>query len=261
MKTQTRHPTAAELVAYALGELAAQDESRLRRHVEDCEECRDLAQDLAAFPDLEPPGDAYAVGEEELRATRGKLRTRMLETSDTAAADGEEEGAEAKVLAFATPDAPRSSRTPMAVWWGVAATFVLVFGWGISGHRTAGRLDERVSDLEGRLAATWANGRPVKLFPAEDPKRTAEEQELALADGLFLILDSYPYELPPSPLTAEVRTPDGETVRRVEGLVDQDGGLTFALRPGDLRSGEYRIVLVDRDGEELPMTFELRLTE
>lgn len=255
MMTETDHPTAEELVAYALGELAAEEESRLRRHVEGCEECRDLAQDLAAFPDLEPPDDSYRVGEEELRETRGKLRARLLEPSE------KEAEAEPKVLRFSAPQPSRSTKPPMAVWWAVAAALLLVFGWGLSGHRTAGRLKEQVSDLEGRLKAaeSWVNVRSATLLPAEDPLRSSEEPELTLEDGLLLILEAE--EVPPSPLTAEVRTTEGNTVWRVEGLKARNGVLTFALRPGELDPGEYRIFLVDHKGEELPVSFVLRLAE
>lgn len=256
MKSDIEHPAAEELVAYALGELAQEEESRLRRHLEGCQECRDMAHDLAAFPDLEPPDDSYGVSEEELRETRGKLRLRFLGTR----AEGPE--VKPRVLTFSPPEPARTPRPSLAVWFAVAAALVLVFGWGLSAHLEVGRLQERVNDLDGRLKTAsegWKNIHPITLLREDNSLRSTEERELTLEDSLLLVMDLD--EAPPSPLTAEVRTLAGDTVFRVEGLKPWKGVLTFGLRPGDVEPGEYRVFLVDRDGKELPVSFEFRLAE
>ncbi|MCP4659318.1 MAG: zf-HC2 domain-containing protein [bacterium] len=272
------HPPADELVDYAGGELAPEPAQRLHGHLERCRECRELVGDLTAYPDLEPPGDAYRVDEQEMRHTLGTLRTRLLDSRnrrpeepgepDRPAAEAREaEEAPAKLLRFRPASA--AGRSPAPWWsWAAAAVIVLSLGWGLSRQLELSRLESavenlgsRLSEAEAALRQPRANAAVVGLPATDDPLRSPEVPAVSPGDAGVTLVIQPDEPLPPGEWAAEIRGPDGTTVLRIAGLRPQAVGVTFYLPPKSLPAGEYRVWLT-RDGATVwPTTFELAVAE
>jgi len=247
------HPTADELLGYADNELDPEAGEGIRNHLEGCTECRELVEDLAAYPDLEPPGDAYRVDEEERRATLGGLRTRLL--GSRARQGRAEEGEPAKVLAFSPAPATAAPGPARALrWWSLAAAAVVVLalGWGLDRQL-------RLSETEALLRQARANAEVVQLVPSDDRMRSPEASASALGTGgVTVVLEGL---FPTRVFAGEIRSPDGNIVLRIEGLEPRTLGIQFYLPPQSLPAGAYRVRLIRDDGEVWPTTFELVLRE
>lgn len=259
------HPTAEELVGYGEKTLDPETERRVHRHLKRCRQCRELVRDLAAYPEVEPPGDAYRVGENEMRSTLGTLRARLLDPRErarflpSAAAPDPER---AKLLPF-PPRRGTAARRSWAGRWphaAVAAVLLLALGWGFRGQLEIGNLNRRLAEAEASLRRPRANAEVVKLLPTDNPLRSPEGSGIAPGEaGVTVVLE--PDELlPPRVFAAEIRRLDGETVLRIEGLEPRPMGITFYLPPESLPAGEYRVWLIGDDAEVWPKTFELLIT-
>ncbi len=249
------HPTADELLGYADNELDPEAGKGIRHHLEGCAECRELVEDLAAYPDLEPPGNAYRVDEEELRATLGGLRARLL--GSRARQARKEQGEPAKVLAFSPAPATAAPGPARALrWWSLAAAAVVVLalGWGLDRQL-------RLSETEALLRQARANAEVVTLFPSDDPMRSPEASAIALGTGGVTVILTPDEPFPPRIFAGEIRSPDGNIVLRITGLEPRAPGIRFYLPPQSLPAGAYRVRLIRDDGEVWPTTFELVLRE
>jgi len=262
------HPPEEELLSYAHGELEAQAQTRIRDHLEGCARCGGLVRDLEAFPDLEPPGDAYRVGEDELRDTLGMLRARLLGAGGPTATRSRKSEEAGRVLKYSPPSSPEATRFR---WWqrsAVAAALVLSLAWGFRGQLEVGRLEEslgnseaRLADAEAALRRPRANARIVTLLTTDDPLRSPDASGSFLGDaGITVILE--PEELfPPETFTGEIRNLRDETVLRIGGLRPDDSGIRFYLPPGSLPTGDYRVWLWREDGTSWSTSFELSIDE
>lgn len=243
MTTETQHPTAEELVALATAELDNENAKRLRQHVDHCEECRNLVQDLADFPDIEPPDDSYIVTDDEFHATREQLKGQLFPVSVPVV----EEDVDRPTVS--------SRRTP--VFWLMAAALLLASGWGLYASRGMQRLETQVMDLQERLSSGM---RTESLVASDNPLRTTGDMKaISLESAVFIILLAD--ELPTTPMIAEVRNLDGEVMDSVSPQKVRATLMNIKVFPGDLVPGDYQVFLIDNEGSELPFHFDLRIAE
>ncbi len=285
------HPATDELVDYA-AELDRELEPRVRRHLEGCAECRDLVRDLADYPALEPPGEAYRVDEEEVRRTLGALRTQLLDPANrppseperpaasTVTAWRDEEAFDKLELMAAAAVEPFRDAVPGAVLpsWPTPASSPAIgaFGWSRASrwvwaaaalvllslgtyHQIRVRdLKFQLADAAAALRQPRANARVVRLFSADNPLRGSVGP---LGDAGVTLAIQPPEPLPPGVYTGEIRNLAGDTVLEISGLEPQAAGLTFYLPPEALPAGDYRVRLIREDGEVWPTSFELQIVE
>lgn len=264
------HPTADELVSHANGELAPEPSARLKRHLEGCSECREVVRDLAAFPALEPPGEAYRIGPEELRSSLGELRVRALAEEIGALDSGidpERPSTPSQPDAAPRADRGRLLRFPAARWLPQAAMVVALLGWGLYGRFEVEDLKDELEDARSRLAATaaaltrpLANAGVAQLPELGNPLRGPSSGLSLQPAGLTVVLDPDD-PLPPGRYSAEIRTASGTLVHQIEELEPQPLGLSFYLPPGGLPPGEYTVRVRGDDGAEWPTVWRLALQQ
>jgi len=236
------HPSPEELLRYADGDSDPWIAGAIRRHLGECATCRDLAHDLASYPELDPIGDAYQVDEQELRRALGSLRRRLLES---------EMAADEQPSALAWQDRRRtgsrqgSSERPWAWLIAAAAAIVLVLlGWWA--HRSqvdrllarSQTLEARLDQAERDLRRPLANVPVTVLLATEDPWRAPEVPGVATGSGIMVVIQTEE-PLPPENLSAEIWTAAGEIALRIDGLAPRPAGVTFFLPPeGDAVVGK-----------------------
>ncbi len=269
------HPTADALLGYAEEELVPEIADRVRRHLESCAECQELVQDFAAYPRLEPPGDAYRIAKEEMRATLGELRVRSLISREpTRRQEPGERGrlvsdAQAQEEELSKPMRRQASVPSSRRWsWAAAALIILSSGWGLHRQLAVGRLEGRIETLESRLMEAVAalqgpraNAQVVTLLATDDPLRSPQAWAISPgAAGITAVIQpDKPF--PPIGFAGEIRDRDSKTVLRIEGLEPRPAGILFYLPPGSLAPGDYQVWLIRDDGEVWPTTYELPISE
>ncbi len=278
------HPSADALADYAVGTLPSEDQQQVRDHLEDCAECHGLVLDLSSYPELEPPDASYRVSDQELRASLGALRARVLEPLPEARRDRSKGAAAPEPEARSSPQlapvpvadrAPRRPHSPanepvQRHWQPLlaAAVVLLAFGWGWQRGAGTEKLRAEVAELQNRLSAAeselqrpWVNVRVARLLADDDPLRGSPAPSLSLGRTGSTVLIQTPEPLPAGRYTGEIRGPGGEVVLRIEGLEPQNVGLSFFLPAAALEPGEYRMWLLQGDTEVYPTPFELRVSE
>lgn len=269
------HPKAGELVAYAERTLEPAGVERVRAHLEGCDECRELARDLADYETLEPPEEAYEVGEEELRAGLGALRERLLDPEEQERLWGDVDDAseepvattpETSTLPF--PSATSAARTVTPAWLlAAAAVAVAGWSWGLYRHLETSRLESDLRDLDSRLSVAQsalrqprANVPVAVLLAADDPLRAPETPGIPLGQaGATLAIELM--EPIRETYRAEVRSSDDVVVAVLEDLRSQAGRVTFYLPPGSLAPGDHFVYLFGAEDEEKGAVYELAILE
>ncbi|HEX2251726.1 MAG TPA: zf-HC2 domain-containing protein [Thermoanaerobaculia bacterium] len=244
------HPDDARLTAYVAGELGADEDEAVQRHLALCRRCARLVAEASRFPDLEPvPGEPDGAG---TRSAWAATRARLVEEGVLpATAAAPERSAAPEPVAGPLPfsRSPRAQRDPRrrellgrpGVAWAVAATLALaVVGLGAWNARLAGRLAQPVGNVpivDLSLTVTRSSGgAPVEvpvdaapvvvllLAPERLPEYSAYGVELVGAAGepLWSVSGLRPTEF--ETFTLQVpsrRIPAGTSRLRLLGLVDE----------------------------------------
>lgn len=241
-RTMTEHPDPDELVDYQEGRLDARATERVRRHVLSCGLCRQELLDLHGF-DREVPEDSPLLPSDEMT----ERSWRRFQAARTAARSGKRSDV----------DAPGDSRSSRTIWL-IAASVLLVLAAAVLGGALLGR-DE---------PAPFAVAGSPFVFDLDPAGKTVLR---AAATAEILVppeVDSLVPRLNLGDLTAhqgysvEVLGRGDRTVLHREGLSrDHSGRVSFMASRAEWPAGEYRVLLLARDGGEHRKlaTYALRL--
>lgn len=265
------HPIPEELLAYADGQLSPLAEEEIKQHLAHCQQCTLLVEDLAAWPELEAPNEAFEIAETTLQADLGHLRTEHLLTAARSTTEHTDRTASApgQILSTATWKKGDPSTPASASWWLwiAAAATLLALGWGGQRQLELDRLRESLrtqatKDAEGleALQRPLSNISITSLLATDDPLRSSEEPSIKLENNAVLAVIVPQEPMPPGVYNAEIVRAGGEIVERASGLELTDGRLTFLLPRGFLPSGEYTVQLRNQEGELWPTSFELSIS-
>lgn len=147
-RSNGKHPSPEELVAYRAGDLTAEEDDRIQEHLTQCGECARLLLDLAEFEQLPPPPEEIGPVDARDEASWQRMRSRLREEGEDrepAPRDRELER-EAPIL---------RPRPPVPYWRRPALPWALAAGLALCvaglGWRT-GNLERQVDQLsEPRL--------------------------------------------------------------------------------------------------------------
>lgn len=254
--------------------LAPAQAQELERHLAECEECRQLAEDLRGFAGLGASAEpAWSLQEAE--ASLGRLRSRILvDEPGTSIEDPafEEAGREreggresaAPPLPFKRPAAsgpPPASRGP----WALAAFLVIATGlvaWNRQNEVERLRSDlkaagEAVTELRSRSVAL-ANPLTIEAEPLDSPLRSAGGNTPLRGGVTVVVTGRRPF--PPGKWRVEIASPDGKAELSLDGLRPVGGSLHLLLLPGALPRGEHHLRAFD-DGEPWPQVFVLHVSD
>jgi hypothetical protein len=230
------HPDAEELVDYEEGRLGPRGVARLQRHLLVCASCREELLRLHEFDREVPEGSALLPSGEMTELSWQRFqRTREAEEQASTEPPSEEplEGAR-------PPARPRTG-------WLLAASIALALAGGVLlGVISAGRV--------GPSQAASA-GSPF-VFDLDPSDTTVLRDAIG---GLEIVvppgMDPLVPRLNLGDLTAheeyvvEVHDGRGHLVLRREGLRrHRSGSVTFLVLRAELSDGDYRVVLIGRDG-------------
>lgn len=216
--TSLPHPSPEELVALAESRLDAADAEQLAAHLDACTTCREMVDDLRAFDDLEPPGDAWRVGEDELESTLASLRRRLptpSSPSEVAAVGAQSEGGGWRWL-------------PWAAVMLLSVGLVLVY--------VTPRDQQGTSEMVPTRTLTSISERSsMDCFPTDQ----AVYLELSLTRALEL-----------GPHVARFRRGDVTALELETDLDEPARSLTIRIEAGELEPDDYDIVLRDVNREQ-----------
>lgn len=241
-------PSPDQLADYAAGELSDEEAERIRDHLTWDRDSRRLVQDLASFPDIEPPSEEYRISDRQLQEDWRMLAAQVgLEESGDRPSKGPPSEGAARVLPFRAP------RSWLRVVEALAACFLLAC-LGLSFW---------VSELRRELAAPRTRVHTVQLIPVTEPIRDeAPEPTAAIspsADGVVWVLElAEPTPYPEHSL--DVIDAQGELIQSLRHVESNSERFFVVTVPPDfLPAGSYRLRLFGTDGDRRNLVAEYRL--
>ncbi|MCP4660367.1 MAG: hypothetical protein GY856_33620 [bacterium] len=241
-------PSPDELADYTAGELSEAEAERIRDHLTWDGESRRVVQDLASFPDLDPPSEEYRISDQQLQEDWRTLAAQvgLEESGDRPRKEPSPEEA-AKLLPFRVP--PSRLRVSQAL----AACFLLAC-LGLSFW---------VFQLRRELTAPRTRVHTVQLIPVTEPVRDEPAVPAAAvspsADGVVWVLEL----AEPTPYrehSIDVVDDQGELIRSLHPVESNSERFFVVTVPPDyLPAGHYLLRLFGSDGDRRSLVAEYRL--
>lgn len=234
-------PTPEELLDYRDGRLDDAERETIEAKIAAFPDAARALADLAAFPEVEPAEGVGEVSDEQLAARWESFRERL----------GTGEARRAEVIEIATRRKPAPGPRPSFSWLAAAASLAFAVGLG------SGLMFERIL----RKPPPAINVTIAQLAPAgTGAERSGEPTVVEVpesAEGWVLVLGLVD-GLAEAEYSVSIVDSRGVEVWSAAGLRPTPAG-TFhlAFRRGFLPSGDYRLLLSDREAELAAYAFRL----